>query len=74
MLLDDIDGAIREYEEALRVSPDQPTAHYNLAVALEAKGQLARAIEEYKLYLQLAPNASDAEQVRAHLRKLHAAL
>lgn len=66
----DSDGAIREYEEAIRLRPDYPNAHYNLAVTLEGTGQTARARQEYETYLQLAPNAPDAEEVRKHLKEV----
>jgi regulator of sirC expression with transglutaminase-like and TPR domain len=35
-------------------------------------GQFARARQEFESYLQLAPNAPDAEQVRKHLKKIGA--
>jgi Flp pilus assembly protein TadD len=64
------DAAIREYEQAIRQQPNEPIAHYNLAVALEASGEKARARQEYETYLQLSPAAPDAAEVRKHLREL----
>jgi len=64
------DAAIREYEEAIRQKPEEPITHYNLAVALEAAGQKARARQEYEAYLQLFPTAPDAGEIRKRLREL----
>ncbi len=64
---------IASFLPTFRLRPDLATAHFNFAATLEESGQLERARQEYKLYLQYAPNASDAEQVRAHLKKLGAA-
>jgi Flp pilus assembly protein TadD len=44
------------FEQALRKEPDNARAHNNLAVALEASGDYARALTEYKKALELAPN------------------
>jgi Flp pilus assembly protein TadD len=64
------DAAIREYEEAIRLQPNEPITHNNFAIALEAAGQKARARQEYETYLQLSPAAPDAGEVRKHLREL----
>jgi Flp pilus assembly protein TadD len=64
------DAAIQEYEQAIHRQPTEPITHYNLAVALEATGQKARARQEYEAYLQLSPAAPDAGEVRKHLRDL----
>ena len=64
------DAALREYAEALRQQPNQPVAHYNFAVALEAAGEKAHARQEYEAYLRLSPGAQDAGDVRKHLRDL----
>ena len=44
------------YEQALVKEPNNARAHNNLAVALEASGDFARALTEYKKALELDPN------------------
>lgn len=44
------------YEQAVAKDPANARAHNNLAVALEAGGDFARALAEYKKALELEPN------------------
>ena len=44
------------FEQAIAKEPGNPRAHNNLAVALEATGEFARALAEYKKALELGPN------------------
>ena len=44
------------FEQAIAKDPKNARAHNNLAVALEASGEFARALTEYKKALELAPN------------------
>ena len=44
------------YEQAATKDPGNARAHNNLAVALEANGDFARALAEYKRALELEPN------------------
>jgi Flp pilus assembly protein TadD len=44
------------YEQAIAKEPNNARAHNNLAVALEASGDFARALAEYKKALELDPN------------------
>jgi tetratricopeptide (TPR) repeat protein len=46
-----LEDAIRDYDLFLDVYPDNPGVRSNLGAALVAKGNYARAIEEYKLAL-----------------------
>lgn len=46
------------FEQAIAREPGNPRAHNNLAVALEATGEFARALAEYKKALELGPNDS----------------
>jgi Flp pilus assembly protein TadD len=46
------------FEKAVEKEPGNARAHNNLAVALEASGEFARALAEYKRALELDPNDS----------------
>ena len=64
------DEAFPHYEAAVRVIPAAPTVHARLAMALSSRGQLDRAIVEWREALRLAPNFSPA----AHLGLANALL
>jgi Flp pilus assembly protein TadD len=51
-----MDGAIAEYQEVLRLNPQNDSAHYNLGVALGTTGTLGGAISETRAALRLDPN------------------
>lgn len=66
----DRDSARREFEELLRQNPNYAPAHYGLAVLYDDdRGDRRRAAEHYRRYLALAPEATDADQVRRWLRQ-----
>jgi len=44
------------FEQAIAKEPGNARAHNNLAVAMEANGDFARALAEYKKALELDPN------------------
>jgi Tfp pilus assembly protein PilF len=44
------------FEKAVEKEPKNARAHNNLAVALEASGEFARALAEYKKALEIDPN------------------
>lgn len=46
------------FEKAIAAEPKNARAHNNLAVALEATGDFARALEEYKRALEIDPQDS----------------
>ncbi len=46
------------FEQAIAKEPNNARAHNNLAVALEASGEFARALAEYKKALELDPKDS----------------
>ena len=66
----DYEIAIREFEQAAKLAPDWPEIYYNLGVVQKKAGQYGEAIENLEKYLVLAPNASDAEQVRELIYKV----
>lgn len=67
-------GQTEEAAELFRAGiaqhPDAPLLHRGLASVLERSGQLAAAIAEYREYARLAPNASDAQQLRERADRL----
>jgi tetratricopeptide (TPR) repeat protein len=54
----DLDGAIRELEQALRLNPDLVSAHVNLGMAWYEKGDLERALAAYDTALRVDPNVA----------------
>jgi tetratricopeptide (TPR) repeat protein len=52
----DLNGAIAEYQAALRLNPNHANAHTNLCNAFYAKGDANGAIAEYQAALRLNPN------------------
>ena len=51
-----IDEAMKQYEEAIRLKPDYALAHYNLGTALAKQGQIDGAITQYREAIRLRPN------------------
>ena len=52
----DLEGAIRQYREALRAHPDFVDARYGLGNALAMRGDLDAAAQEYRQVLEVQPN------------------
>lgn len=50
----DLDGAIREYEKAVEIDPDDAIAHNNLGLLLEKKGYQSKAQERFNRADKLA--------------------
>ncbi len=69
-----LNGAIREYREALRFKPDLARAHAGLGRALLASGRRDEAVREFRIFLQTAPpipaNQRLIEKVRLKLQEL----
>lgn len=53
---EDIVGAIREFEMAVKIDPNNASYHCNLAVAYDENEQDAEAFAEYEKTLQITPN------------------
>ncbi|MGQ9510735.1 MAG: tetratricopeptide repeat protein [Thermaceae bacterium] len=60
---DEVEEAIRFYQEALRVDPDLPQAHHNLAAAYRRKGDLDRAVQHLKKSQRLLMRPSEGKKV-----------
>lgn len=57
--------AIWEFEEAARLAPNWPGAFRGLGMVQRAAKKHADAEKSFRRYLELAPNAADADQIRA---------
>jgi len=62
--------AVALFRSGLQQYPDVPLLHRGLASALERSGALTEAIDEYREYARLAPNAADAQQLRERADRL----
>lgn len=61
--------ARREFEAVLKQNPSYAKAHYGLALLDDdERGDRRQAAAHYRRYLELAPDAADANQVREWLR------
>jgi regulator of sirC expression with transglutaminase-like and TPR domain len=62
--------ALSTVERILLVAPQSADERRDRGALLAQLGRLPEAIREAEAYLQLAPDAADAEQVREHLKAL----
>jgi tetratricopeptide (TPR) repeat protein len=67
--LDDIAGAIEQYSEALKLSPDGATANYNLGFLLAQKGRYDEAIPHFEATLKKQPKDHQAHFALAEALK-----
>lgn len=65
--------AVRRYACSLKLVPHPSTA-YNLGTTAEKAGDLSMAVEAFKMYLALAPDANDRAAVEARVSRLEAKL
>lgn len=67
------DKAVEEYRKALKINPNHLYGHLNLGVVLAYDlNDSANAIKEFEKYLELAPNAPNAGQIRQEIQRLKA--
>ncbi|MEA5532191.1 tetratricopeptide repeat protein, partial [Dolichospermum sp. UHCC 0684] len=59
-ILGDVKGAVEDYNQALRLNPNQGEAYYNRGLARKILGDLEGAIEDYNQALRLNPNQGEA--------------
>ena len=64
----DFDGAIKCYEQARDMSQKYSWPYYRLGLCYEAKGDKARALKNYKKYLELTEGESKREKIRQKVR------
>jgi len=62
--------AAAEFKKATEIAPNMAAAWYNLGSVQVKTGQIGQAIDSYRKYLALAPQAEDAGHVRDEITKL----
>ena len=62
-----LDSAVEHYESALEIQPTWPAGWFNLAVIYGEQNSYADASDAMKHYLELVPDASDAQAARAQM-------
>lgn len=78
----DLDQAIAEYEQAVKLRGDFAEAHYHLALSYHTKAKLRdddkvlyrKALKEYKLYLKYLPKGPLTEKTRQNIKVVESRL
>jgi hypothetical protein len=63
-------NAAEEFKKATEIAPNMAAAWYNLGSVYSKMGQLKDAIDSYRKYLTLAPQADDARKIKDDIIKL----
>jgi cellulose synthase operon protein C len=63
-------AAVPWYERAVKEDPQNPMPHYYLGFFHKARGQRARAIEAFRSYLRLKPDAEDRQDIEREIEDL----
>src|SRR5512135_1877463 len=67
------DKAVEQYHKAIKIDPKFPTAHRNLGVVLAFDlHNKKEGLQEFQKYLELAPNAPDADKIKETVAQLSA--
>ena len=68
------DKAVELYRKAIKIDPSFPNAHRNLGVVLAYDLHDAKqALPEFRRYLELVPDAKDADAIKQTIRDLSSA-
>ena len=68
-----IEDAIRSFEHALLLEPDNPAAHMNLGVTyLNSRREPAKVAEHFRAYLRLVPDSPQRAQMERTIRQMDA--
>ena len=66
----DLTGALQALHAAIQANPNYAPAWRGLGIVYEKQGDRGQARAAFKRYLQLAPSAGDADQIRDRLERL----
>ena len=81
-MFSDLDQAIAEYEQAVKLKDDFADVHYHLGLSYHTKAKLGvdektlyrKALREYKLYLKYLPKGQLAEKARQNIKAVESRL
>ncbi|HEV8336963.1 MAG TPA: tetratricopeptide repeat protein [Candidatus Polarisedimenticolia bacterium] len=62
--------AVRAFKKAVELDPKYAQAHRELGYALVQQGDFNGAVEHFKKYIELAPSAPDAGQIKSMVQQL----
>ena len=65
----DVDGAIKDYNQALSLDPKNAEALYRRGLAYQAKGDIDNALADYNQAIDLDPKQADAFSNRAFIKQ-----
>lgn len=66
----DNDNAIAQFDRVLAIKADAPAPRLGLAKALSSKGEVAKALEEFKRVVSSAPGTPEATEAEAFIKAL----
>ena len=66
----ELDEALSFFEQALEIQPDNLMAHWNIANALQQKGDYPKALDELRKVLALNPPELVQKEVQAEIEIL----
>lgn len=67
---EDLNDAVKEFQKAIDLVPNWPDPYYNLGMAQDKIERYDDAIRNFTSYLELAPQANDAAQVKQLINKI----
>ncbi|HEV3039430.1 MAG TPA: tetratricopeptide repeat protein [Candidatus Angelobacter sp.] len=70
----DFEGALQRFEEAIRLSPEDPVVNLRMAESLQGLQRLDRARRFYQKYLTLQPNGQYAADAKRGISQINAIL
>ena len=65
-----LSAALPYYERAAHEEPQNPMPHYYLAYAYKERGQKARAVQEFRSFLERKPDAPEKADIEAEIEDL----
>jgi tetratricopeptide (TPR) repeat protein len=71
MAKNDLAGAIKKYEEMLAVAPNEPVAHYNMAIAYGRASKYDEALKAIDKAIALKPGDLEMGQMKIRLQDLY---